>query len=122
MRQATNKYLTMTMPSSWNLEVVAGKEGQMQMSLHYATSGTNTFITLFAHWNGLDPRKWMGTNSMTQYKIGSCDYFVSNVDGRKEMSMIAEGRTFIVNAIVPLDADPETLSLLLNCLGTMKPK
>jgi hypothetical protein len=122
IRQESNTYLTLDIPSEWKLEVVAGKEGEMQMSLRGAANGTNIYVPLFAYWGGLDPRQWVGTNVVTKYKTGSCNWLVRKADGRKELWMIAQGKTYIIDAVTPLDCDGETLALLLNCLNTIKPK
>jgi len=121
MRQTTNEYFTITMPSDWSLDMAGGKEGEMQMSLRFAVGGTTNVLPVFAYWDGLDPRKWVGTNVVSHYTVGSCEYFVKKADRQKELWMITQGKTFIVNAVLPLELDGETLSVLLNCLHTVKP-
>jgi hypothetical protein len=121
MAQITNVYLTITMPSSWSLEIAGGKERQMQMSIRIPSdTGGKRPISMFAQWDGLDPRKWVGTNVVAKYSLGNRDFFIRSTNGTNDMEIVTQGEKYAISATVPLALEPETLGLLLNSLATMK--
>jgi hypothetical protein len=122
MTHATNNYLTVTIPKDWTFDVVAGKEEEMQMSLWIPHDGGKTLISLFAYWGSLNPRQYVGTNIVSTYTLGNSDYFLSNQNGLKKLQGITQGQKYAISTTIPLDLKPETLALLLNSLGTLKPK
>mgnify|MGYP003590338691 CR=1 FL=1 len=117
-RQVTNEYLTMTIPSSWELKIVAGKPGEMQMYLRiHEEPLCMTFI--YAYWDGLDPRDWFGNN---RYTMSGRDYFIWQPKAEKELQVVRTGPSYIISATVPFNLGPEDLSLLLNSVNTIEPK
>ena len=117
-QQITNKYLTMTVPATWTLEIVAGKEGEMQMSLRIPSR----MVPIFAYWDGLDPREWHGNNPLARYTMSGRDYFIRQQQEGKEMWVVRTGSSYIISATVPFDLAPDDLSLLLNAVNTIEPK
>ncbi|HBA86329.1 MAG TPA: hypothetical protein DCZ95_19790 [Verrucomicrobia bacterium] len=122
MIQVDNEYFTMVVPSSWILEVAGGKEGQMQLSLRFGDQGVKRTVSLFAHWDGLDPRRWVGTNVLSHYSIAKREYFLKQVHEKRELEIIVLGTNFIVSATIPFDLKDETFALLLNSVNTMEAK
>ena len=117
-RQISNIYLTMTIPATWTLEIVAGKEGEMQMSLRIPSR----MVPIFADWDGLDPREWHGNNPLTRYTMSGRDYFIRQQQEGKEMWVVRTGPSYTISAKVPFDLAPDDLSLLLNAVNTIEPK
>ena len=117
-QQITNKYLTMTAPATWTLEIVGGKEGEMQMSLRIPSR----FVPIFAYWDGLDPREWFSNNPLMRYSMSGRDYFIRQPQEEKEMWVIRTGPSYIIAAQVPFDLAPDDLTLLLNSMNTIEPK
>lgn len=117
-QQITNKYLTMTAPATWTLTIVAGKEGEMQMSLRIPSR----IVPIFAYWDGLDPREWYSNNPLMHYSMSGRDYFIRQPQEEKEMWVIRTGPSYIIAAKVPFDLAPENLTLLLNSMNTIEPK
>ena len=117
-QQITNQYLTMTAPATWTLTIVAGKEGEMQMSLRIPSR----IVPLFAYWDGLDPREWYSNNPLMHYSMSGRDYFIRQPQEEKEMWVIRTGPSYIIAAKVPFDLAPDDLTLLLNSVNTIEPK
>lgn len=122
MNPVTNQYLTVTIPKDWRFDVVAGKAEEMQMSLWIPYDNGSKLISLFAYWGSLDPRQYVGTNIVSTYTLGNSNYYLSNQNGLKNLQVITQGQKYAISTIIPLDLKPETLALLLNALGTLKPK
>ena len=117
-RQVTNEYLTMTIPSSWELKVVAGKFGEMQMHLRIHEAPL-CLAFMYAYWDGLDPRDWFGNN---RYTMSGRDYFIRQPESGKELQVVRTGPRYIISATVPFNLEPEDLTLLLNSVNTIEPK
>jgi len=120
-QQITNEYMSITIPLKWTLEVVGGKDGEMQMSLRPLDYGQPS-VSVFAYWNGLDPRKWVGSNVVSQYTLDKHEYFVKRENGKKNLQIIVSGKKYTISTTLHMKMDEEMFALLLNSLNTVKPK
>ena len=55
-----NKYFNFLLPEKWTVEEIAGKDGEMMLSVHEDNYGEKkTVAYIFANWGDLDPNHYL---------------------------------------------------------------
>lgn len=121
-KESQNNYFTMSIPESSSVSEVGGKPGEMQIQLSFHGKHTDKAIFIFAYWDGLDPRRFVGTNVVTQYSLDGRDYYLKSKGSEEELEMILSGQKYHISVNVPLVLEKDDLALLLGTLATLKPK